>query len=125
MSPQEDSPSSAGRRDRAALTPAHAHDLLGLARYSEGAVVSRTLAKGPAGTFTAFAFDAGEGLSEHSAPFDAYLAVLEGTCDLVIGGEEVQARAGQLVLMPATVPHSVHAPERCKLLLVMLKQPPS
>lgn len=106
-----------------AIDGATALELAGLVQYGDGAVVSRTLAKGPAGTLTVFAFDQGQELSEHSAPFDAYVQVLEGAVKLSIGGEEVPARAGEIVLMPADVPHAVFAPERFKMLLVMLKQP--
>jgi quercetin dioxygenase-like cupin family protein len=70
---------------------------------------------------TLFAFDAGQGLSEHSAPFDAFVHVLEGTAELTIGGEAVEASGGELVVMPRDVPHAVHAPTRFKMLLVMLK----
>jgi quercetin dioxygenase-like cupin family protein len=94
-----------------------------LVDYAEGAVVSRTLAKGDAGTLTLFAFDAGEGLSEHSAPFDAWVFVVDGEVQLTIGGQPVTASKGQLVLMPAAVPHAVAAEQRCKFLLAMFKDP--
>ena len=102
--------------------PATATVLAGLVQHSPGAVVSRTLAKGKAGTLTLFAFDAGEGLSEHSAPFDAWVLVVEGQLRLTIGGEPVDTAAGQLVLMPAEVPHALHAEQPSKMLLVMLRQ---
>jgi len=93
-----------------------------LVEYGAGAVVSRTLAKGPAGTLTIFAFDEGQELSEHSAPFDAYVTVLEGSALLTIGGEPVRVEVGEVVLMPADVPHAVAGPGRFKMMLVMLKQ---
>lgn len=96
-------------------------DLACLVRYSEGAIVSRALADGDAGSVTLFAFDAGQSLSEHSAPFDAMVQVLDGEVELVIGGESVPASAGQLVVMPANVPHAVRATQRFKMLLTMLR----
>ncbi|MBW2732003.1 MAG: cupin domain-containing protein [Deltaproteobacteria bacterium] len=103
--------------------PSEAKSLTELVEYGEAAVVSRTLRKSKAGTLTVFAFDAGQGLSEHSAPFDAYVQVLEGRTVLVIGGERVEAQAGELVLMPADIPHAVEAPERFKMLLTMVRDP--
>ncbi len=105
------------------VAPAAAHALTELVAYGPGAVVSRTIAKGASGTLTLFAFDGGQGLSEHSAPFDAYVQILEGEAELVIGGTSVMARAGSLVRMPADVPHAVHAVTALKMLLVMLKEP--
>ena len=96
-------------------------ELAGLVDYSEGSVVSRTLLKRGAGTLTLFAFDAGQELSEHSAPFDAYVQVLAGQVALTIGGARVEAAAGQTVLMPADVPHAVRAETRFKMLLTMLR----
>ena len=92
-----------------------------LVDYADGSVVSRTVAKNDAGTITLFAFDAGQELSEHSTPFDAFVHVLDGEAELVIGGEPVKARAGDLVVMPADVPHAVRATERFKMMLVMLR----
>lgn len=106
-----------------AIEGAAALDATKLVDYGEGAVVSRTVAKGPGGTMTLFAFDEGQELSEHSAPFDAYVLVLEGEAVLTVGGEPVRAKAGQLVLMPANVPHAVAAPTRFKMQLVMFKEP--
>lgn len=96
-------------------------DLTGLVEYAPGSVVSRTIAENGAGTLTLFAFDAGQGLSEHSAPFDAVVQVLDGEAELMIGGEIVRAVAGRLVIMPADVPHSVKARQRFKMLLTMLR----
>lgn len=86
-------------------------------------MVSRTLAKGAGGTLTLFAFDRGEELSEHSAPFDAYVQVLDGAALLTIGGEPVTAKTGELVLLPAGVPHALRAESRFKMLLVMFRSP--
>jgi quercetin dioxygenase-like cupin family protein len=92
-----------------------------LVEYAPGAVVSRTLIKRPVGTVTLFSFDAGQGLSEHTAPFDALVQILDGRAELTIGGEVVRAESGQTVLMPAHVPHALNAAERFKMLLVMIR----
>jgi len=92
-----------------------------LLEYAPGAVVSRTLAKSGAGTLTVFAFDRGEELSEHTAPFDAYVQVLDGRAELVIGGKPVFPETGDTVLMPADVPHAVKAIDRFKMLLIMIR----
>ena len=96
-------------------------DLVRRVDYAEGSVVSRTLVEKKAGTLTLFAFDVGQGLSEHTAPFDAVVQVLDGEARLVIGGQEVVAAAGQLVVMPAHVPHSLRAERRFKMLLTMIR----
>jgi quercetin dioxygenase-like cupin family protein len=114
MSPQ--SPKTAG-----ALAPATPVRLADLLDYAPGAVVSRTLAKSEAGTLTVFAFDAGEELSEHTAPFDAYVQNLDGAVELRIGGQPVHPAVGETVLMPANIPHSVRALEQFKMLLVLLR----
>ena len=103
------------------LPPSRPVKLADLADYAPGAVVSRTLVKSAAGTITLFAFDAGEGLSEHTAPFDAVVQVLDGAVTLTIGGSVVQAAAGETVLMPANVPHALHASQRFKMLLTMIR----
>ncbi len=104
------------------LPAAKAVELHNLVAYQNGAIVSRTLAKKNGGTVTLFAFDAGQALSEHTAPFDAIVQILEGEAELTIGGAKVPARAGQTVCMPAGVPHSVHAAARFKMLLVMVRE---
>ena len=103
------------------LPPAQPVDLAALIDYAAGSVVSRTLVKNAGGTVTLFSFDAGQELSEHTAPFDALVQVLDGKVELTIGGKSVPAAAGQTVLMPANVPHAVHAAERFKMLLVMVR----
>jgi quercetin dioxygenase-like cupin family protein len=87
-------------------------------------IASRILAKTGAGNFTLFAFDTGQGLTEHSSPFDAYVMVLEGTLILTIGGQPVRATPGTIVRMPADVPHGLEAPEPARMLLLMLKDQP-
>ena len=101
---------------------ARAIDLQNFVEYSSGAVVSKTLVDKKAGTLTLFAFDAGQGLSEHTAPFDAVIEVLEGEAELMIGGKLVRARAGEMVIMPAKIPHSVRANVRFKMLLIMIRE---
>lgn len=103
------------------LPPAQALELASLVEYADGSIVSRTIADNDAGTLTVFAFDAGQALSEHSAPFDAIVQVLDGEVRLIIGGEPVTARAGQAVVMPADVPHALRADKRFKMLLTMLR----
>ena len=97
-------------------------ELVNLVAYQDGGVVSRTLVKKKGGTVTVFAFDKGQALSEHTAPFDAIVQVLDGDVDLVIGGKSVPARAGQTVLMPAGIPHAVNATTQFKMLLIMVRE---
>lgn len=97
-------------------------DVVGLVDYQAGTVVSRALVKAKAGTVTAFAFDAGEGLSEHTAPFDALLLVIDGRATVTIGERVHSMGPGQLVRLPANVPHGVQAEERFKMLLVMIRE---
>ena len=94
---------------------------LGLAGYQDGAVVSRTLLKRAGGTITLFAFDEGQGLSEHTAPFDAVAHVLEGEAEITIAGTPLTATTGELVLLPANQPHAVRARTRFKMLLTMIR----
>ncbi len=89
--------------------------------YSPDSVVSKTLKQSSAGTITLFAFDAGQGLSEHSAPFDAVVLVIDGKGHFIIGGEDHNLKEGQLIIMPANIPHAVKAEQKFKMLLVMLR----
>ena len=89
--------------------------------YADDAIVSKTLLDKKAGTLTLFAFDAGQGLSEHTSPYDATVLVVEGEAVLMIGGKRTAARAGELVIMPANVPHDVRAEKRFKMLLIMAR----
>ena len=104
------------------LVAGKAEELAQLVQYAAGAIVSRTLIDKPAGTITLFAFDQGQRLSEHSAPFDAVVQVLDGVAELTIGGQRVTVGTGQIIIMPANVPHAVNAGERFKMLLTMIKQ---
>ena len=99
-----------------------AHDLAKLAEYAPGAVVSREIVnKKGAGTLTVFAFDEGQGISEHSAPFDAIVQILDGTSEWTIGDKAVTCSAGEIMIMPANIPHAVKAVEKFKMLLTMIK----
>ncbi len=104
------------------LAPGRAVPLLGLVDYQPGAVVSRMIVFKRAGTITLFAFDEGEGLSEHTAPYDAIATVLEGTARVTIGGEESDVGAGEVIVMPAKVPHALHAVTRFRMELVMIHE---
>ncbi|GAH35377.1 unnamed protein product [marine sediment metagenome] len=99
------------------------HVLVDLVDYEKGRVVSRTFAQNEGLTLTLFAFDEGEGLSTHAAPGDAMVQVLDGEVMLTIGGKEVVAKAGEVVVMPADVPHSVNATKPFKMLLTVVKKP--
>ena len=93
-----------------------------LVAYQPGAVVSRTLVKKPTGTVTLFAFDADQGLSEHTAPYDALVHVLDGAADITVGGHAHRVAVGQMLLLPAHVPHAVQAAAgRFKMCLTMIR----
>jgi quercetin dioxygenase-like cupin family protein len=94
---------------------------LELVNYQDGAVVSRELLKKPTGTVTVFAFDAGQGLSEHTAPFDALVQVLEGSVEITIAGQPHGLSGGQMLLMPAQQPHALKAIDRFKMILTMIR----
>jgi quercetin dioxygenase-like cupin family protein len=110
-------------RPETTLPPAVATDPLALVTVAPDAIVSRTLHRTAGGNVTLFAFDRGQFLSEHTAPFDALVLVLDGSLELVIGGEPVHATAGRMVRMPADVPHGLTALEPSRMLLVMLREP--
>ena len=92
-----------------------------LVAYQEGAVVSREVVSRPTGTVTLFAFAEGQGLSEHTAPFDALVHVLEGDVEITISGKMHRVRGGEMILMPAGQPHGLKAVTRFKMLLVMIR----
>jgi len=95
--------------------------LTDLVNYQEGAVVSRTLVNRTTGTVTLFAFDEGQGLSEHAAPFDALAHLLEREAEITVSGKPLRTMAGEAVLMPANQPHSLKALSRFKMLLTMIR----
>lgn len=109
--------------DSNAIPPAQALSLATLVRATEAGIASRVLAKTAGGNVTLFAFDAGQGLEEHTSPFDALVMVLEGAMALTIGGTAVRATPGTIVRMPGGVPHALEAPEATRMLLVMLREP--
>lgn len=92
-----------------------------LIEYSADAVVSKTLLDKPAGTLTLFAFDAGQRLSEHTAPFDATVQVVDGVAKVTIDGTEHAVGTGQIIIMPANIPHAVTAEKKFKMLLTMIR----
>jgi quercetin dioxygenase-like cupin family protein len=102
----------------AAAEVLHLHSLI---RATEQGIASRVLAKMDGGNVTLFAFDAGQELSEHTAPFDALVLVLEGALTLTMGGKPVRAIPGTIVRMPANIPHAVDALEPARMLLIMLR----
>ena len=89
--------------------------------YADDSVVSKTLLKKDSGNVTLFSFDRGQGLSEHTAPFDAMVQVIDGKAEVRIGGRAQTVSAGEMIVMPAHVPHALQAKERFKMLLVMIK----
>ena len=97
-------------------------DAAELIKYQSGAVVSRTLIKKPTGSVTLFAFDAGQELSEHTAPFDALAYVIDGETEITIAGKPLRLRPGQMVIMPAGKPHAVKAIEQFKMMLIMIRE---
>lgn len=103
------------------LLPVAPCDLAGLVAYAPDAVVSRTIAQTPGGTATVFAFAEGQGLSEHSAPFDALVSVLDGEGEFIVGGQVHLVRTGQILRMPANLPHAVNAKAPFKMMLIMLR----
>lgn len=105
------------------LEPESVCDLSDLATHSDDSIVSRTLMKSSSGSLTLFAFDAGQHLSEHTCPFDAIAQVIEGAAEIVIDGNSHEVSAGQIVLMPADIPHAVNARQKFKMLLTMFKAP--
>ena len=92
-----------------------------LVEYQEGSVVSKEIIKKETGTVTVFAFDKNEGLSEHTAPFDAMVQVIDGTLELTIDGELFTLTKGNMIIMPANIPHALHAKERFKMVLTIIK----
>ena len=92
-----------------------------LVNYQEGSIVSREIIKKPTGNLTIFAFDKGQGLSEHKAPFDALIYIIDGNAEIKISGAAYMVARGQMVITPANAPHELKAVERFKMMLVILK----
>ncbi|NYB27496.1 MAG: cupin domain-containing protein [Methanobacteriaceae archaeon] len=95
--------------------------IVDLIEYQEGAVVSREIIRKETGTVTIFAFDKGEGLSEHTAPFDAMVQVVDGKAEIIIDGKSNILDAGEMIIMPANIPHALNALERYKMVLTMIR----
>lgn len=96
-------------------------DLAAQVEYSAGGVVSKQLLKNPAGNVTLFSFDEGQGLSVHTTPFDAMVQILDGTSEITIGGVLHTLTTGDMIIMPADIPHALHGVKRFKMLLTMIK----
>lgn len=103
------------------ITPSTAVNLSDLVNYQPGAVVSRQIIKKPTGTVTIFAFDQGEGLSEHTAAFDAIVYIIDGEAEIIISGKPIVLHVGEFVIMPGNEPHALNAVKRFKMLLTMIK----
>ncbi len=100
----------------------HAQTLTDLVQYQPGSVVSKTVINKKAGTFTLFAFAQGEGLSEHTAPYDAPLIALDGEAEITLDGVEHRLGAGQMLVLPSGIPHAVKAITNFKMALVMIRE---
>ena len=107
--------------DKDTKLSAQAVNLTGMIDYQAGSVVSRTIIDKEAGTVTLFAFDEGEGLSEHTAPYDALVYILDGEVEIVISGKSVRLKKGELTIMPANEPHALSAVTKFKMLLTMIR----
>lgn len=103
------------------IAGAQALPLSGLVSYQEGSVVSRVILKQDKGNVTLFAFDEGQGLSEHTSPFDALVQVIEGDADVTVAGNPIAVKPGQVVLLPAEKPHALKAITRFKMVLTMIR----
>lgn len=92
-----------------------------LVDYARGSIVSKTLIDRKSGTLTLFAFDRGQGLSEHVAPYDAVVEILDGEAEITIAGRPLKAKSGDMVIMPANIPHALKAEQKFKMLLIMIR----
>ena len=108
-------------KDATKVNLSEAMELSGLLNYQDGSVVSRTVIQKEVGTVTLFAFDKGEGLSEHTAPFDALVYIVDGEAEVIISGKPHAVKAGEFIIMPADEPHALRAVTRYKMLLVMIR----
>lgn len=115
----------AGKSEKAKLLSeclGKAQLLLDLIEYADDSIVSKTLLDKSTGTITLFAFDQGQKLSEHTSPYDAVVQILDGKAGITIGGEQKDVSQGQIIIMPANVPHAVNAEEKFKMLLIMIRE---
>ena len=103
------------------INPALVYKFIDIVDYQDGSIVSREVIKKSSGTITVFAFDAGQGLSGHSSPMDAYVQILEGNMEITIGEEKFALGSGEVILMPAMINHALDALESSKMLLTMVR----
>jgi quercetin dioxygenase-like cupin family protein len=108
--------------ERANKLAAKVMNLSGMVDYQEGSVVSRTIIDKPSGTITLFAFANGQGLSEHKAPFDAFVHIVDGEAEISISGKPFRVKAGEMIIMPANEPHALKAVGQFKMMLVMIRE---
>ena len=108
-------------QDKDGAVSVQVKELAELLQYQDGSIVSRVLLKNKGGTVTLFAFDFGEGLSEHTAPYDALVVVTDGEADIKIAGESFKVRRGETITLPANQPHAVKATSKFKMLLIMIR----
>ncbi|TFG17211.1 MAG: cupin domain-containing protein [Promethearchaeota archaeon] len=104
------------------MTHSKVMELNKLVEYQQGNVVSRTLVTKNTGTITLFAFDKGQGLSEHTTPYDAMVYILDGSAEIIISKKKFQLQSGQMIIMPANEPHALSATEHFKMMLIMIKE---
>ncbi|HOX02226.1 MAG TPA: cupin domain-containing protein [Candidatus Paceibacterota bacterium] len=110
------------KKEPSAIPPARQPSAVAdLVAYQDGSVVSREILRKTTGTVTLFAFDAGQGLSEHAAPFDALVVAVEGEVEIRLAGQPHRVKAGELLLLPARVPHALSALTRFKMMLIMIR----
>jgi quercetin dioxygenase-like cupin family protein len=107
--------------ERSGLRPAEVARIADLVAYQPGAVVSREVVRKPGGTVTVFAFDEGQGLTEHTTPYDALVQVLDGEVEVTIAGSPHRVQVGESILMPGGQPHALHAVQRFKMILTMIR----
>jgi quercetin dioxygenase-like cupin family protein len=98
-----------------------AAEVVGLVEYQDGSVVSRILIKKPTGTVTLFAFDKGQSLSEHTTPYDALVQILDGEAEFSVAGKPHPVKQGEVIILPANIPHAVQAAARFKMVLTMIR----
>ena len=108
-------------QNKKAVEKAQTIKIISLAEYQEGSIVSRTLIDKKAGTITFFAFDEGQGLSEHVAPFDALVNALDGEAEVAISGKNYCVKEGEMIILPANKPHALKAIRKFKMMLIMIK----
>ncbi|MDH2902143.1 MAG: cupin domain-containing protein [archaeon] len=108
-------------KNQTGLKSAEAIDIAELLSYQDGAIVSKTLNNTNCGTITLFAFDQGQGLSEHTSPFNAFVQILDGNAEITVSGRRFRANEGQIVILPANQPHALNALSKFKMLLIMIR----